>query len=87
MAYCCDVLLCTGMTVDLQRQFRTLSGTVEPPEKQKPSAFQLNWTEENSESDCFYGHSLTGILQQKDDISMTLNRDYWLGTTKLCTEK
>ncbi|XP_072857583.2 TATA box-binding protein-associated factor RNA polymerase I subunit B [Pogona vitticeps] len=74
------------MAMDLQKQFRTLSGTVELPEKPKPSAFQLNWTEENAQSDCFYGHSLAGILQQKDDISTTLNRNYWLGTTNLCKE-
>ena len=86
MACVGGVLLCTGMTMDLQKQFRTLSGTVELPEKPKPSAFQLNWTEENTQSDCFYGHSLAGILQQKDDISTTLNRNYWLGTTNLCKE-
>ncbi|KAH0621984.1 hypothetical protein JD844_023824 [Phrynosoma platyrhinos] len=73
------------MLVNLQKQFRTLSGSTQPPEKQKPSAFQFNWTEESTKKDCFHEHSLAGILLQKDDIFTTLNRHYWLGTNKLCT--
>ncbi|CAI5769556.1 Hypothetical predicted protein [Podarcis lilfordi] len=72
------------MVVDLQRQFRTLSGSVEPAEKRSPSSFQLNWTEE---VDCFHGHSLVGILQPKGDTLTTLNRKYWLCTTALCKRK
>ncbi|XP_061478780.1 TATA box-binding protein-associated factor RNA polymerase I subunit B [Rhineura floridana] len=75
------------MVLDLQRQFRKLSGSMEPTEKQKPSSFQLYWTEENAERTCFHGHSLDGILQQKGDIFTTLNRNYWLCTTKLCKER
>ncbi|XP_032998978.1 TATA box-binding protein-associated factor RNA polymerase I subunit B [Lacerta agilis] len=72
------------MAVDLQRQFRALSGSVEPTEKRSPSSFQLNWTEE---MDCFHGHSLVGILQPEGDKITTLNRKYWLCTTALCKNK
>ncbi|XP_008115812.2 TATA box-binding protein-associated factor RNA polymerase I subunit B [Anolis carolinensis] len=73
------------MVVDLQKQFRTLSGSTPPPEKQKPSAFQLNWTEESTDKTYFYKHSLAGILPQKCFVFPALNKNYWLGTTKLCT--
>ncbi|XP_062981222.1 TATA box-binding protein-associated factor RNA polymerase I subunit B isoform X2 [Elgaria multicarinata webbii] len=75
------------MVVDLQRQFRALSGSIEPTEKPTPSLFQLNWTEENPAQNCFHGHSLAGVLQQKGGIFTTLNSGYWLCTTKLCKER
>uniref|UniRef100_A0A8D0LAD6 TATA box-binding protein-associated factor RNA polymerase I subunit B n=1 Tax=Sphenodon punctatus TaxID=8508 RepID=A0A8D0LAD6_SPHPU len=75
------------MVVSLQRQFHTLSGLVELPEKQKPSSFQLTWTEENPAGNCFHKHSLEGILQKKDSIFTAVNPDYWLCTIKLCNEK
>lgn len=68
--------------MDLQRQFRTLTGCLELTEKQKPSLFQFNWMEESAKKDCFHGHSLGAILQQKGDIFTPLNRDYWLCTVK-----
>ncbi|XP_053141703.1 TATA box-binding protein-associated factor RNA polymerase I subunit B isoform X2 [Hemicordylus capensis] len=75
------------MVVDLQRQFRTLSGLMEPTEKQKPSGFQLHWTEENTAGNCFHGHSMGGILQENGNVITTLNRNYWLCTMKLCKNK
>uniref|UniRef100_A0A8D2J7K3 TATA box-binding protein-associated factor RNA polymerase I subunit B n=1 Tax=Varanus komodoensis TaxID=61221 RepID=A0A8D2J7K3_VARKO len=75
------------MVVDLQRQFRALSGSTEPTEKPTPSIFQLNWTNENTAQNCFHGHSLAGVLQQKGSIFTTLNTNYWLCTTKLCKER
>ncbi|KAM3851110.1 TATA box-binding protein-associated factor RNA polymerase I subunit B [Vipera latastei] len=70
------------VVMDLQRQFRTLTGCLELTEKQKPSLFQFNWMEESTKKDCFHGHSLGAILQQKGDIFTPLNRDYWLCTVK-----
>ncbi|XP_066468174.1 TATA box-binding protein-associated factor RNA polymerase I subunit B isoform X2 [Tiliqua scincoides] len=82
-----NVLKKRQMVVDLQRQFRTLSGLVEPTEKPKPSSFQFSWTDERTKSSCFHDHSLDGILQEKGNVLTTLNRKYWLCTTKLCREK
>ncbi|KAL7988051.1 hypothetical protein Chor_006970 [Crotalus horridus] len=70
------------VVMDLQRQFRTLTGCLELTETQKPSLFQFNWMEESTKKDCFHGHSLEAILQQKGDIFTPLNRDYWLCTVK-----
>uniref|UniRef100_A0A8C6XRT2 TATA box-binding protein-associated factor RNA polymerase I subunit B n=1 Tax=Naja naja TaxID=35670 RepID=A0A8C6XRT2_NAJNA len=70
------------MVMDLQRQFRTLTGCLEVTEKRKPSLFQFNWTEESTKKDCFHGHSLGAFLQQKGDTFIPLNRDYWLCTVK-----
>uniref|UniRef100_A0A8C8SJ38 TATA-box binding protein associated factor, RNA polymerase I subunit B n=1 Tax=Pelusios castaneus TaxID=367368 RepID=A0A8C8SJ38_9SAUR len=75
------------MVVDLQRQFGVLSGLVQVAEKQSPSSFQLNWAEENTNGDCFHGHSLEGILQEKGNSLTTMNTAYWLCTVKLCNEK
>ncbi|ETE70645.1 TATA box-binding protein-associated factor RNA polymerase I subunit B [Ophiophagus hannah] len=70
------------IVMDLQRQFRTLTGCPELTEKRKPSLFQFNWTEESTKKDCFHGHSLGAFLQQKGDTFTPLNRDYWLCTVK-----
>ncbi|XP_026530116.1 TATA box-binding protein-associated factor RNA polymerase I subunit B [Notechis scutatus] len=70
------------MVMDLQRQFRTLTGCLELTEKRKPSLFQFNWTEESTKKDCFHGHSLGALLQQKGDTFTPLNRNYWLCTVK-----
>nr|XP_014429350.1 TATA box-binding protein-associated factor RNA polymerase I subunit B isoform X1 [Pelodiscus sinensis] len=73
--------------VNLQRQFGSLSGSMQVSEKQKPSSFQLNWAEENTDGICFHGHILEGILQEKDNSLTTTNTKYWLCTVKLCNEK
>ncbi|XP_063170537.1 TATA box-binding protein-associated factor RNA polymerase I subunit B isoform X1 [Candoia aspera] len=72
------------VVMDLQRQFRTLTGCLGLTEKRKPSLFQLNWTEESTKMNCFHGHSLAAVLQQKGDIFTPLNRDYWLCTLNKC---
>ncbi|XP_032070371.1 TATA box-binding protein-associated factor RNA polymerase I subunit B isoform X2 [Thamnophis elegans] len=72
------------MVMDLQRQFRTLTGCLELTEKRKLSLFQFNWTEESTKKDCFHSHSLGAFLQQKGDIFTPLNRDYWLCSVKKC---
>ncbi|XP_065443789.1 TATA box-binding protein-associated factor RNA polymerase I subunit B isoform X4 [Chrysemys picta bellii] len=75
------------MVVNLQRQFGALSGSMQVAEKQSPSSFQLNWTEENTDGNCFHGHILEGVLQEKGNSLTTMNTKYWLCTVKLCNEK
>uniref|UniRef100_A0A8C0QR81 TATA box-binding protein-associated factor RNA polymerase I subunit B n=1 Tax=Chelonoidis abingdonii TaxID=106734 RepID=A0A8C0QR81_CHEAB len=75
------------MVVNLQRQFGTLSGSMQVAEKQSPSSFQLNWAEENTDSNCFHGHILEGILQEKGNSLTAMNTKYWLCSVKLCNEK
>lgn len=82
-----NILKKRQMVVDLQRQFRTLSGLAEPTDKPKPSSFQFSWADERSKSSCFHEHSLDGVLQEKRNVLTTLNGKYWLCTTKLCREK
>nr|XP_005287791.1 TATA box-binding protein-associated factor RNA polymerase I subunit B isoform X2 [Chrysemys picta bellii] len=75
------------MVVNLQRQFGALSGSMQVAEKQSPSSFQLNWAEENTDGNCFHGHILEGVLQEKGNSLTTMNTKYWLCTVKLCNEK
>ncbi|XP_050806742.1 TATA box-binding protein-associated factor RNA polymerase I subunit B isoform X1 [Gopherus flavomarginatus] len=75
------------MVVNLQRQFGTLSGSMQVAEKQSPSSFQLNWAEENTDGNCFHGHILEGILQERGNSLTTMNTKYWLCSVKLCNEK
>nr|XP_005908490.1 PREDICTED: TATA box-binding protein-associated factor RNA polymerase I subunit B [Bos mutus] len=72
------------MVVSLQKQFSTLVDSAPNVEKKKPSSFQFNWTEEDSERPCFHGHSLQGVLQQKGQSLTTKNSLYWLSTQKFC---
>ncbi|KAB0379347.1 hypothetical protein FD755_007131 [Muntiacus reevesi] len=72
------------MVVSLQKQFSTLVDSAPNIEKKKPSSFQFNWTEEDSERPCFHGHSLQGVLQQKGQSLTTKNSLYWLSTQKFC---
>ncbi|XP_069462093.1 TATA box-binding protein-associated factor RNA polymerase I subunit B isoform X2 [Ambystoma mexicanum] len=72
------------MTVNLQRQFERLAGSVQSAEKQSPSSFHFNWEEENTERACFHAHSLEGIMQEKDNVLTTVNPKYWLSSLKLC---
>ncbi|XP_060090016.1 TATA box-binding protein-associated factor RNA polymerase I subunit B isoform X2 [Heteronotia binoei] len=83
----CVALKKRQMVTVLQRQFRSLSDTVEFTEKKKPSSFHLHWTEDDPERPCFHGHCLDGILQQEGHILNIHGTDYWLCTTKLCKEK
>ncbi|KAM7174072.1 TATA box-binding protein-associated factor RNA polymerase I subunit B [Macrochelys suwanniensis] len=75
------------MVVNLQRQFGALSGSMQVAEKQSPSSFQLNWAEENTDVNCFHGHILEGVLQEKGNSLTAMNTKYWLCTVKLCNEK
>ncbi|XP_035178305.1 TATA box-binding protein-associated factor RNA polymerase I subunit B [Oxyura jamaicensis] len=75
------------MVVNLQNQFGKLSGSVRPAERPNPSSFQLSWSEENTDGTCFHGHSLKGILQEKNGLLTAINPDYWLCTIRLCREK
>ncbi|XP_043366195.1 TATA box-binding protein-associated factor RNA polymerase I subunit B isoform X2 [Dermochelys coriacea] len=75
------------MVVNLQRQFGALSGSRQVAEKQSPSSFQLNWAEENTDGNCFHGHILEGVLQEKGNSLTTMNTKYWLCTVKLCNKK
>ncbi|KAF4016612.1 hypothetical protein G4228_008271 [Cervus hanglu yarkandensis] len=75
------------MVVSLQKQFSTLVDSAPNIEKKKPSSFQFNWTEEDSERPCFHGHSLQGVLQQKGQSLTTKNSLYWLSTQKFCKSK
>ncbi|NXY46337.1 TAF1B polymerase, partial [Ceuthmochares aereus] len=75
------------MVVNLQNQFGKLSGSMRPSEKPKPSSFQFRWSEENVDGNCFHGHSLKGVLQEKCGLLTARNPDYWLCTLKLCSEK
>ena len=72
------------MVVSLQKQFSKLVDSAPNIEKKKPSSFQFNWTEEDSERPCFHGHSLQGVLQQKGQSLTTKNSLYWLSTQKFC---
>ncbi|KAJ1149911.1 hypothetical protein NDU88_002710, partial [Pleurodeles waltl] len=72
------------MRVSLQRQFGRLAGSSQSAEKQNPSSFQFKWDEENTERNCFHGHSLEGIVQKEDKIFSLVNSKYWLSSLKLC---
>ncbi|XP_074847357.1 TATA box-binding protein-associated factor RNA polymerase I subunit B isoform X2 [Carettochelys insculpta] len=75
------------MVVNLQRQFGALCGSLEVVEKHSPSSFQLNWAEENTDGNCFHGHILEGVLQEKGNSLIPVNTKYWLCTVKLCNER
>ncbi|XP_060042982.1 TATA box-binding protein-associated factor RNA polymerase I subunit B isoform X2 [Erinaceus europaeus] len=72
------------VVVNLQKQFSTLIDSTPVAEKQNPSSFQFNWTEENPNRTCFHGHSLQGILKKKGQSLTTMNSLYWLSTQKFC---
>ncbi|XP_030054740.1 TATA box-binding protein-associated factor RNA polymerase I subunit B isoform X2 [Microcaecilia unicolor] len=75
------------MLVSLQQQFGKLVGSLQAVKKQNPSSFQFNWDEENTDMNCFLGHSLEGVMQEKGKSFTTVNPRYWLGTVKLCKKK
>lgn len=72
------------MVENLQKQFSALVGSSPVVEKQAPSSFQFNWTEEGTDSPCFHGHSLQGLLIMKGQSMITKNSLYWLSTQKFC---
>ncbi|XP_039744029.1 TATA box-binding protein-associated factor RNA polymerase I subunit B isoform X2 [Pteropus medius] len=72
------------MVVNLQKQFSTLVDSTPTVEKKKPSSFQFNWNEEDTDRTCFHGHSLQGILTKKGQSLTTKNSLYWLSTQKFC---
>ncbi|XP_051012856.1 TATA box-binding protein-associated factor RNA polymerase I subunit B [Acomys russatus] len=72
------------MVENLQKQFRALAGSTPVVEKKGPSSFQFNWTEEDTNSPCFHGHSLQGLLIKKGESLLTKNSLYWLSTQKFC---
>ncbi|XP_069350618.1 TATA box-binding protein-associated factor RNA polymerase I subunit B isoform X1 [Eulemur rufifrons] len=71
------------MVVNLQKQFSALVDWT-PTVKKKPSSFQFNWTEEDTDRTCFHGHSLQGVLKEKGRSLLTKNSSYWLSTQKFC---
>uniref|UniRef100_A0A2K6FP12 TATA box-binding protein-associated factor RNA polymerase I subunit B n=1 Tax=Propithecus coquereli TaxID=379532 RepID=A0A2K6FP12_PROCO len=72
------------MVVNLQKQFSTLVDLTPTVEKKRPSSFQFNWTEEDTDRTCFHGHSLQGVLKEKGQSLLTRNSSYWLSTQKFC---
>ncbi|XP_038628757.1 TATA box-binding protein-associated factor RNA polymerase I subunit B [Tachyglossus aculeatus] len=72
------------MVVNLQKQFSALADSTPRVEKTSPSSFQFIWTKEDAEVPCFHGHSLEGVLKQKDKSLVTVNSLYWLSTRKFC---
>lgn len=72
------------MVENLQRQFSGLAALTPVAEKKGPSSFQFNWTEEDTDSPCFHGHSLQGLLLKKGQSLITKNSLYWLSTQKFC---
>ncbi|XP_021517255.1 TATA box-binding protein-associated factor RNA polymerase I subunit B isoform X1 [Meriones unguiculatus] len=72
------------MVENLQKQFSALVGSTPMVEKKGPSSFQFNWTEEDTDSPCFHGHSLQGLLMTKGQSLITKNSLYWLSTQKFC---
>ncbi|XP_049997874.1 TATA box-binding protein-associated factor RNA polymerase I subunit B isoform X2 [Alexandromys fortis] len=72
------------MVKNLQKQFSALLGTTPVVEKKAPSSFQFSWTEGDTDSPCFHGHSLQGLLITKGQSLITKNSLYWLSTQKFC---
>lgn len=72
------------MVKNLQKQFSALVGSTPAVEKKAPSSFQFSWTEGDSGSPCFHGHSLRGLLITKGQSLITKNSLYWLSTQKFC---
>lgn len=72
------------MVKNLQKQFSALLGATPVVEKKAPSSFQFTWTEGDTDSPCFHGHSLQGLLIMKDQSLITKNSLYWLSTQKFC---
>ncbi|XP_029451711.1 TATA box-binding protein-associated factor RNA polymerase I subunit B isoform X3 [Rhinatrema bivittatum] len=72
------------MAVTLQKQFGKLIGSSQPAKIQNPASFQFNWDEENTDRNCFHGHSLEGVMQEQGKSFTTVNSEYWLNTLKLC---
>ncbi|KAH0518535.1 Grainyhead-like protein 1-like protein [Microtus ochrogaster] len=75
------------MVKNLQKQFSALLGTTPVVEKKAPSSFQFSWTEGDTDSPCFHGHSLQGLLITKGQSLITKNSLYWLSTQKFCKSK
>ncbi|KAM5262788.1 TATA box-binding protein-associated factor RNA polymerase I subunit B [Ctenodactylus gundi] len=72
------------MVVNLQKQFSTLVDPAPAAEKKRPSTFQFNWMEEDTNRPCFHAHSLQGVLIKKGHSLITKNSLYWLSTQKFC---
>ncbi|XP_040848748.1 TATA box-binding protein-associated factor RNA polymerase I subunit B isoform X1 [Ochotona curzoniae] len=72
------------MVVSLQKQFSALVDPTPTPGGKKPSSFQFNWTEEDTNRTCFHGHSLQGVLSKKGQSLLIKNSLYWLSTQKFC---
>lgn len=72
------------MVVSLQKQFSVLVDPTPTPGGKKPSSFQFNWTEEDTNRTCFHGHSLQGVLSKKGQSLLIKNSLYWLSTQKFC---
>ncbi|XP_005998737.1 TATA box-binding protein-associated factor RNA polymerase I subunit B [Latimeria chalumnae] len=72
------------MLASLQRQFDKLLGSLQDGEKQSPSSFQFNWSEESTEKTCYHKHSLDGILKEKGKFTAPCNTHYWLSSLRIC---
>ncbi|MGH0134844.1 UNVERIFIED_CONTAM: hypothetical protein FKN15_011630 [Acipenser sinensis] len=73
----------SGMVVNLQQQFKKLTGSVPRTPQQPPSSFQFTWDEESQDKPCFHGHSLRAFLKE-GAVCELLNTGYWHTALKQC---
>ncbi|RXM36967.1 Grainyhead-like protein 1-like [Acipenser ruthenus] len=71
------------MVVNLQQQFKKLTGSVPRTPQQPPSSFQFTWDEESQDKPCFHGHSLRAFLKE-GAVCDLLNTGYWHTALKQC---
>ncbi|XP_033875044.3 TATA box-binding protein-associated factor RNA polymerase I subunit B [Acipenser ruthenus] len=74
------------MVVNLQQQFKKLTGSVPRTPQQPPSSFQFTWDEESQDKPCFHGHSLRAFLKE-GAVCDLLNTGYWHTALKQCRKE